>query len=75
MAIHGPGFSVDQLEEVKFSYLRAEALAQTAATLVNFLHRQWLAEHWGQGLTSSSDARIYGVPVRALNELSSEILL
>lgn len=67
MAIHGPGFSLDQLEEVKFSYLRAETLAQTAATLVNFLQRQWLSEHWGQGVSSSSDARIYGVPVRALN--------
>jgi hypothetical protein len=25
------------------------------------------AENWGQGFTSSSDARMYGVPAHALN--------
>jgi TnpA family transposase len=49
------------------TYVREEALAQATAVLVNFQLQQPLAEAWGQGTTSSSDARVYGVPVRALN--------
>ena len=47
--------------------MREETLAQATATLVNFQLQQPLAEAWGRGTTSSSDARVYGVPVRALN--------
>jgi TnpA family transposase len=67
MAVACPGLSVDQLEEVYATYIREETLAQATATLVNFQLQQPLAEAWGQGTTSSSDARVYGVPVRALN--------
>jgi TnpA family transposase len=67
MAMVGPGLSFDQLEEVYATYIREETLAQATATLVNFQLQQSLAEAWGQGTTSSSDARVYGVPVRALN--------
>jgi TnpA family transposase len=67
MAVVGPGLSFDQLEEVYATYIREETLAQATATLVNFQLQQPLAEAWGQGTTSSSDARVYGVPVRALN--------
>jgi TnpA family transposase len=67
MAVIGPGLSFDQLEEVYATYIREETLAQATATLVNFHLQQPLTEAWGQGTTSSSDARIYGVPVRALN--------
>ena len=38
-----------------------------AAALVNFHLSQWLPAAWGQGFTSSSDARMCGVPARALN--------
>jgi TnpA family transposase len=67
MAVASPGVSFDQLEEVYATYVREETLAQATATLVNFQLQQPLAEAWGQGTTSSSDARVYGVPVRALN--------
>ncbi len=67
MAVACPGLSVDQLEEVYATYIREETLAQATATLVNFQLQQPLAAAWGQGTTSSSDARVYGVPVRALN--------
>jgi len=67
MAVACPGLNFDQLEEVYATYIREETLAQATATLVNFHFRQPLTEVWGQGATSSSDARIYGVPVRALN--------
>lgn len=67
MALACPGLSVDQLEEVYATYIREETLAQATAALVNFQLQQPLAEAWGQGTTSSSEARVYGVPVRALN--------
>src|SRR5581483_5889488 len=67
MAVACPGLSVDQLEEVYATYIREDTLAQATATLVNFQMQQPLAAAWGQGTTSSSDARVYGVPVRALN--------
>ncbi|HJY84208.1 MAG TPA: Tn3 family transposase, partial [Candidatus Binatia bacterium] len=67
MAMVGPGLSFDQLEEVYTTYIRKETLAQATATLVNFQRQQPLAEAWGQGTTSSSDAHVYGVPMRALN--------
>lgn len=67
METNSSGLSADQLAEVKFSYCREETLAQATAMLVNFQMQQPLAEHWGQGYSSSSDARVYGVPVRALN--------
>lgn len=67
MAVACPGLDFDHLEEVYATYIREETLAQATATLVNFQFRQPLAEAWGQGTTSSSDARVYGVPVRALN--------
>lgn len=67
MALHGPGLTYDQLEEAHFNYIREETLQLAAAALVNFHLSQWLPAAWGQGFTSSSDARMYGVPVRALN--------
>jgi TnpA family transposase len=67
MAVASPGLSFDHLEEVYATYVREETLARATATLVNFQLQQPLAEAWGQGTTSSSDARVYGVPVRALN--------
>lgn len=67
MSVIGPGFSYDRLEEIHATYLREETLAQATAMLVNFQLQQPLAHAWGQGLTASSDARVYGVPVRALN--------
>lgn len=67
MAVVGPGFSYDELEEVHSSYIREETLAAAATTLVNYHLRQSLVESWGYGATSSSDAQLYGVPVRALN--------
>jgi TnpA family transposase len=67
MTVIGPGFNYDRLEEVYATYLREETLARATAVLVNFQLQQPLAQKWGQGMTSSSDARVYGVPVRALN--------
>lgn len=67
METNSYGLLADQLAEVKFSYCREETLARATATLVNFQMQQPLAENWGQGHSSSSDARVYGVPVRALN--------
>jgi TnpA family transposase len=67
MTVIGPGFTYDRLEEVYATYIREETLARATAILVNFQLRQPLAQKWGQGMTSSSDARVYGVPVRALN--------
>jgi TnpA family transposase len=67
MTVLGPGFSYDRLEEVYATYIREETLARATAVLVNFQLQQPLAQKWGQGMTSSSDARVYGVPVRALN--------
>jgi TnpA family transposase len=67
MAVNNPGLNFDVMDEVKASYVREETLAKATATLVNFQLQQPLAETWGQGESSSSDARVYGVPVRALN--------
>ena len=67
MAVASAGLNFDQLEETYATYVREETLAQATAVLVNFQLQQPLAEAWGQGTTSSSDARVYGVPVRALN--------
>jgi TnpA family transposase len=67
MTIIGPGLSYEQLEEVQATYLRPETLHRATARLVNFHLRQPLTQAWGQGLSSSSDAQVYGVPVRALN--------
>ena len=67
MTVSGPGFAYDRLEEVYATYVREETLARATAMLVNFQLQQPLAQKWGQGLTASSDARVYGVPVRALN--------
>jgi TnpA family transposase len=67
MTIIGPGVSYEQLEETQANYLRPETLQRATARLVNFHLRQPLAQAWGQGLTSSSDAQVYAVPVRALN--------
>jgi len=67
MAVNNPGLNFELMDEVKAGYLREETLAKATATLVNFQLQQPLAETWGQGETSSSDARVYGVPVRALN--------
>lgn len=67
MSIIGPGWSEDQLSEIQAQYLRPETLQRAAARLVNFHLQQWLPAAWGQGLTSSSDAALYAVPVRALN--------
>jgi len=67
MTIIGPGVSYEQLEEAQANYLRPETLQRATARLVNFHLRQPLAQAWGQGLTSSSDAQVYAVPVRALN--------
>lgn len=67
MTIIGPGVSYEQLEEAQANYLRPETLQRSTARLVNFHLRQPLAQAWGQGLTSSSDAQVYAVPVRALN--------
>src|SRR5262249_5716148 len=62
-----PGFSYKMLDDVYNTYLREETLQAATARLVNFHLNQPLTEAWGHGLHSSSDARIYGVPVRALN--------
>ena len=67
MAVNNPGLSFDLMDEVKATYIREETLAKATATLVNFQLGQPLAEVWGQGMSSSSDARVYGVPVKALN--------
>src|SRR5262249_17202258 len=67
MTVIGPGFTYDRLEEVYATYIREETLAGATATLVNFQLLQPLAQKWVQGLTSSSDARVYGGPGRALN--------
>jgi TnpA family transposase len=67
MAVNNPGLKFDLMDEVKASYVREETLAKATATLVNFQLQQPLTESWGQGDSSSSDARVYGVPVRALN--------
>ena len=67
MAVASAGLNFDQLEEIYATYVREEMLAHATAVLVNFQLQQPLAEAWGQGTTSSSDARVYGVPVRALN--------
>lgn len=67
MTVIGPGFTYDRLEEIYATYIREETLAQATAVLVNFHLQQPLAQKWGQGMTASSDARVYGVPVRALN--------
>jgi TnpA family transposase len=67
MAVNNPGLNFDLMDEIKASYVREETLAKATATLVNFQLQQPLAESWGQGDSSSSDARVYGVPVRALN--------
>lgn len=67
MSIIGPGLREEQLSEVQALYLRPETLQHAAAILVNFHWQQWLPAAWGQGTTSSSDAALYQVPVRALN--------
>jgi len=67
MSIIGPGLSDEQLSEIQANYLRPETLQRATARLINFHLRQWLPTAWGQGLTSSSDAALYHVPVRALN--------
>jgi TnpA family transposase len=65
-AVGGPGLSVEQLEAGYATYRRAETLAPATATLVNSQLQQPRAAAWGQGTPSSSEARVYGVPVRAL---------
>lgn len=67
MSIIGPGLSEDQLAETQANYVRPETLQRATARLVNFHLQQWLPAAWGQGFTSSSDASVYQVPVRALN--------
>jgi TnpA family transposase len=67
MSIIGPGLSDEQLSEIQANYVRPETLRRATARLVNFHLRQWLPAAWGQGFTSSSDAALYQVPVRALN--------
>ncbi len=67
MTIIGPGVSYEQLEEIQANYLRPDTLQRATARLVNFHLRQPLTQVWGQGSTSSSDAQVFAVPVRALN--------
>jgi TnpA family transposase len=67
MSIIGPGLSDEQLSEIQANYVRPETLRRATARLVNFHLLQWLPAAWGQGFTSSSDAALYQVPVRALN--------
>jgi TnpA family transposase len=67
MVLACPGLTYDQLERVYAQYIREETLAQATVRLINFHLRQDVTEIWGQGRTSSSDARFYGVPVRAFN--------
>jgi TnpA family transposase len=67
MSIIGPGWSEEQLGEIQANYVRPETLQRATARLVNFHLQQWLPAAWGQGFTSSSDAALYQVPVRALN--------
>lgn len=67
MAVACPGLGHRPLEDAYNKYIREETLAAATALLVNFHGRQPLTEAWGQGRTSSSDAQLYGVPVRALN--------
>jgi TnpA family transposase len=67
MELAGPSLTRDQLEDTHFNYIREETLALASSILVNFLLGQWLPTSWGQGYTSSSDAKVYGVPLKALN--------
>jgi hypothetical protein len=67
MSIIGPGLSDEQLSEIQANYVRPETLRRATARLVNFHLLQWLPAAWGQGFTSSSDAALYQVPLRALN--------
>lgn len=63
LAKSSSGISYSELLSAISSYMKEEALKKAQARLVNFQHRQKMAQNWGTGRTSSSDGmRVeYGV--------------
>jgi TnpA family transposase len=59
---HSANLQYDSLAWTSAWYLREETLQAAVAALVNFQHRQPLAQHWGGGTLSSSDGQRF--PVR-----------
>ncbi|MBD2768420.1 Tn3 family transposase [Hymenobacter sp. BT664] len=41
--------------------MREDTLKRATTRLVNYQHRQWLAQHWGGGTLSSSDGQRFPV--------------
>ena len=61
MAEASPGCTVARLSWLSAWHIRDETYSKALAEIVNFQHRLPLAEHWGEGTTSSS----YGQRFRA----------
>lgn len=60
-------FTYRQLAWVADWHLREETLSKALAALTNFVLRQPLARHWGDGTASSSDGMRVKVAVKAAN--------
>jgi TnpA family transposase len=57
MAEACPGSTVARLSWLSAWHIRDETYSKALAVIVNFQHRLPLAEHWGEGTTSSSDGQ------------------
>jgi len=60
------GMTVDMLQHVTRFFLSETTLKATNAALVNFHHRLAFSEHWGQGISSSSDGQRFGIQASSL---------
>jgi TnpA family transposase len=67
MADSTPGITYRQMANIAQWRMYDEAMARAQATLVNFQHKQFLSNYWGDGSTSSSDGMRVQVGVSSLN--------
>jgi Tn3 transposase DDE domain len=65
MAEACPGSTVARLSWLSAWHIRDETYSKALAEIVNFQHRLPLAEHWGEGTTSSSDGQRFRAGGRA----------
>lgn len=57
MAEACPGTTARKLDWLASLHIRDEAYTKALAELVNYHHRHPFSEHWGEGITSSSDGQ------------------
>jgi TnpA family transposase len=65
MAEACPGTTARKLDWLASLDIRDESYAKAQAELVNYHHRHPFSEHWGEGITSSSDGQRFRASGRA----------